>query len=69
MNCKEFAYNHMKEHGHKHIIYGYRAKGEDCLTGLPRDMKKFDDDDSFCSYIDKMQIQIDGLEHIYAVHA
>ena len=51
-----------------HVIYGWRAKGEDVETDWEHEMLKFPDDDSFVEHIDKMQIQIDGLEMIYAVH-
>ena len=51
-----------------HVIYGYRAHGEDIQTGWENEMLKFPDDDSFALHVDKMQEEIEGLEMIFAVH-
>lgn len=69
MANRQRALEELKKGQFAHIIYGYRAKGETVDTGWPLDMKKFYDDDTFCAYVDKMQLQINGLEMIYAVHA
>ena len=69
MANRERALEILKNGNFKHIIYGYRAKGETFDTGWQLDMKKFYDDETFCAYVDKMQAEIDGLEMILAVHA
>lgn len=68
MTAREKAIGILKQKGYVHIIYGYRAKGETVETSWEHDMKKFNDDDTFAGYIDKMQAEIDGLEMILAVH-
>ena len=68
MTARERAIKLMKETGYSHVIYGYRANGKDYETDWETEMKKIDDDDVFCAYVDKMQLEIDGLEMIYAVH-
>ena len=68
MTDRERAIALLKKHDLAHVIYGFRAHGEDAVTGWENEMLKFPDDDSFVLHVDKMQAEIDGLEMIYAVH-
>lgn len=66
--ARERAIECLKKHNAEHVIYGYRAKGEDVQTDWEHEMLKFPDDETFVQHIDKMQREIDGLEMILAVH-
>lgn len=68
MTDRERAIALLKKYNLAHVIYGFRANGVDIVTGWENEMLKFPDDDTFVQHIDKMQIEIDGLEMIYAVH-
>ena len=68
MTDRERAILLLKSRNLAHVIYGFRANGEDAVTGWETEMLKFPDDDSFAEHVDKMQAEIDRLEMIYAVH-
>ena len=69
MTARERAIALLKAENLTHVIYGYRAKGKTVETDWETEMFKFTDDDSFVLCIDEMQLEIDGLEMIYAVHS
>lgn len=68
MTSRERAIELLRKGNYRHIIYGYRANGETAEGSWENEMLRFEDDDGFVSYIDKMQFEIDGLEMILAVH-